>query len=101
MAELLRRTIRFYDDEEGIAVVNMLNTLINTNKGSNERLVEDIYIAELLRKHYQLPLREVLVMLTLKNKEVSIFIDKKNNESNKEPNQIIDVKRTLSMLDSL
>jgi|GEM_PF-5446371 hypothetical protein len=101
MAELLRRTIRFYDDEEGIAVVNMLNTLINTNKGSNERLVEDIYIAELLRKHYQLPLREVLVMLTLNNREEPIFIDKKNNGLNKEPNQIIDIKKTLSMLDSL
>lgn len=101
MAELLRRTVRFYDDEKGRELVKIL---ANTGQRANERLVQDIYIAEMLRKHYLMPLEEILIMLLSNqvNKPVDeILVQTDTVRVAKEKELNVDVSSTLSMLEKL
>jgi hypothetical protein len=101
MAEILRRTLRLYDNEEGREIKKTLDNIVNTGKGANERLVEDIYFAELFRKYYSMPLREVLVMLTSDRFNEIVMMQQVQEGPKKIKQTSIDVNKTLLMLEKL
>jgi len=93
MAEIVRRTLRFHG-EKGREIVKTLKE-VNTGQSANERLVEDIYTSEMLRRHFKKPLPEVLIMLISAMRDQPQAIDEMGTKTT------INVEKTLSMLEDL